>query len=632
MSNRNATVRLFLTSLIWALLLMGCQPGGPGSRQQMTDPVAELRQSAASLFAAGEFERAAATYRQLQQLDPDSSGRWQLREADAWLQANNYLAADELLTRFTSSNLGPEQAAYWQLLRAEYAFAVGDFEIAKRFAESLQDPLIQEPGLFTSSQTERLQRLLQQLAGADDLQAQRLLDQLAAANDSEQRREWFFQLASLPGETLQTSRTQTTQPTQRDWLYAADQARRAAISNRFELLVEADQTGDTEKTDSRQPVSLTQQRVITEFANQTRMPARIAVLLPESDNLKGASDAIRKGMVAAWLQLPEQQRPQLHFIDSGSTPEGAIGAYFTASDLNADWIIGPLQRQSVDAIRDLEARTIPVLLLNQPTSEAVDDAIETQADGYLDHYVFALPPEDDAIASARQARTSGHQQMVIIAPEGRTGERLSAAFANEFERLGGRIMQQQNYQSGEVQLTDFLAASLNLNASVARHQRLQTALGQELAFRQRSNVDAIFMAGSASDARVIMPQLKFIDLDYVPVYATGRVQSGINETGARRDLDRIHFTTSSWLLGEGPQPSITAIKAADQGLQTPLTQGLFGLGRDSLLLLPYLQMLRGEKGYQLNAASGHLRVSDNGLVTRDLQTVQLRNGRLRLTR
>ncbi len=602
--------------LIGVLLLNACQV----SPERRSENPAVLAERAEALYAQADYPAAAQLWESLVLSAPGNAAEWQLRAADAWLLNNQPNIAARRLAELDQTSLSPAQLAHWQLLRTELALQQGD-RIA---AGQLFERLTQQLDVLPPQLNERVARLNVQLGDPRLLAADAALAQLRSSATAQARQPAFNELANLPGSLLAELETGATE-SERAYLAQIRQARESALQQHFTLLKQPVQRRQVNPAPPPDPALA---QMTERYLQARRWPDTIAVLLPQSGQLTAAAQAIHQGIITGWLQVAETQRPKLLFIDSGASNRDARGAYFSAVDSGADWIIGPLRKGSVAALIDLPNRSVPMLALNQP--ERSLDELSTPAREVATHYTFSLPPEDNARASARLAIQQGHRNIIVLRPESESGLRLSEAFATELNAQGGQVLQTSVYANDAIEYTDVLASALRLNESLQRHAQLQRRLGlDELGFRQqgRSDADALFIAGNSAQARLIMPQLKFLDLDYLPVYATRQVYDGTPNIRRDRDLNGIYFTQQAWLAGQPPQPLISTVNKWFPDSRNALLAELFGLGRDSLLLLPYLNMLQGETEVSLQAASGQLQISSSGDVARDLQAMRFRSGR-----
>ena len=350
-------------------------------------------------------------------------------------------------------------------------------------------------------------------------------------------------------------------------------------------------------------------------------PAQIGVLLPLNGKLAGAAHAIRDGIVAAYYDTPEGgQKPLLRFYDSGNTETSTVAAYLDAVNAGAEFIIGPLRKESVQALASRTPLEVTVLGLNR------------LADASLYNpglYQFGLAPEDEAREVARLAWHSGQTRAVALLPETPWGERVYAAFAEEWQSLGGYIAEVQRYDSDKADHGPVLKNLLNLDASKARQQQLARKLGRQLNFepRRRQDVDFVFLAASPRQARLIRPQLDFYRASDLQVYATARVFSGKPDSNKDADMNGIVFCDTPWTLEQ---------RASWEHLQRGISEfwpknsiryaRLYALGIDAYRVIPYLGQLNQGMFSAYHGVTGNLSLNSDGHLNRTLRCAAFREG------
>ena len=124
-----------------------------------------------------------------------------------------------------------------------------------------------------------------------------------------------------------------------------------------------------------------------------------------------------------------------------------------------------------------------------------------------------------------------------MAPESPWGDRMAQAFQGEFLQENRELIAAVRYIESDNDHSPVIERILKIDESKARKQRLQNTLQMPLEFEamRRNDIDVIFMAANAAQAKLIRPQLRFFDAGDIPVYATGRVYSGLpNPVRSRR--------------------------------------------------------------------------------------------------
>ena len=344
-------------------------------------------------------------------------------------------------------------------------------------------------------------------------------------------------------------------------------------------------------------------------------PEQVALLLPLSSFSQEAA-SIRDGFIAAHLRTSTtDDRAHIKVYDTDVL--GTEDAYLRAQADGADFIVGPLLKPNVDRIVGSAGLT-PTLALNFAQSEA------TMPPGF---YQFALAPEDEAVEVARHATANGAITAVALIPSTDWGLRLLGSFQSEFKRLGGELLQFRAYDPDGQDFSQAITTLLNLARSNQRYQRLAANIGIPLEFepRRRQDIDVIFVATSATNGRLLAPQLRFHYAGDLPTYATSAVY-GPAGGSSDRDLDGILFPDSPWLLS--PDVAAARLKTAlatywpQRVAQWPR---LFAMGFDAYRLIPLLYNQSG--GFTaVPAMSGELSLDADGRVHRRLPLAQFRDG------
>jgi outer membrane PBP1 activator LpoA protein len=347
-------------------------------------------------------------------------------------------------------------------------------------------------------------------------------------------------------------------------------------------------------------------------------PARVAVILPAAGRLQAAGEAIRDGFLTAFAANPG--RSELLFFPTSDDPQSPVDAYFSALDAGADWIVGPLRQESVEAILGLAGMTTPMLALNDlPAGYVAPPGLEGRVLG------ISLSQDAEAGAVAGRAAAQGFASALVLAPESEWGERMVRAFEDEFLQDDRQIMASLRYMESENDHSGVLQRALKIDESKARKQRLQNTLQTRLEFEpvRRQDVDMIFMPATPTQARLLRPQLKFHDAGDIPAYATGRVFSGQPDPARNRDLDGLRFPTTRWQLEHGEEEDIPAVESLRDGNLA----ALFALGQDAWNLQPWLELMHRDPTFRFPGQSGDYSDARLGNLRREPAWAVFRNGR-----
>jgi outer membrane PBP1 activator LpoA protein len=346
---------------------------------------------------------------------------------------------------------------------------------------------------------------------------------------------------------------------------------------------------------------------------------RVALLLPLSGPAQAQAATVRDGFLSALYQVPAATRPDLQMFDTGAVP--ATDAVAQARAAGSGFLVGPLTREDVAAVAGLGSESVPVLALNFLPADR-------PAPGGM--YQFALSPEDEAQQVARRMLADGHRRGVALVPRGDWGNRVIDAFTRELTAGGGSLISQTLYDPAEHDYSYELKPLLRIEDSEARHARLQSVLGTKLNFepRHRGDIEFVFIVPeSATNARLIEPQLKFFYAGDIPSYSLSSAYEP-DSTDANRDIDGLMYPDMPWMISD--DASLDTLRASTEqawGDSVAWRSRLFAFGYDACQLM--LAMSGGRQklaDVQVAGLSGQLHFDARGRVQRDLIWVQIRDG------
>ena len=356
--------------------------------------------------------------------------------------------------------------------------------------------------------------------------------------------------------------------------------------------------------------------LLTEYQSNYIPSAHIAVLLPMQGTYKNVADAIQGGILSAWYSDPRIDKPVLRFYDTSKADTTIDDLYQEARLNGANFIIGPLDKDSINSLSEKSIIDIPMLTLNY----AEDPLIRTD-----NLYQFGLLPEDEAAQVAELAIRDNHMNAAVLVPNSDWGRRLQDAFKKRYEELGGSVLTAQLYPTNVDDYSRPLRLLLNLDESEARHQDLQRILGTKLEFEphRRQDIDMIFLAGTHRAARGIVPALKFYRAGDLPVYATSHVYSGYVDKGADRDLNGVIFCDLPWTLTtNSPLKAGFNTTWKDQRAYTRL----FALGIDAYQLIQNIAYLESYDYARFPGETGNISLDENNRLHRELLWAKFKKG------
>jgi hypothetical protein len=604
---------LLLVTGIWVLLLSGCSTGVRPAAPVDT----RLQDQAQSLEAAGDYQAAASLYLEAaERSDSPLKEDYRLLAVDSLIRGSDFDDAEAILDKLSPSELPEPQRQHYDVNRAQLAIAA---QHTDEVLEILQRPPASGPyaAEYRRLRAEALKLNADYLASAREYIAREAFLEYPEQRLKNQLATWEA-LSGLSDSELQQSRTAPPPDTLSGWLELVE-------LTRLYLQQPDALAGVIPHWQARYPGHPANEVFLGELLNTMQMagqpPEQVALLLPLSGTLSGAATAIRDGILAAWYDTSDGiRRPSIHLYDVGTDPTSVMDAYQQAVTDGARFIIGPLRKEAVQVLMQQEQLPVQVLVLNQ---------IETEGPLNASVYQFGLAPEDEAREVAQRAMRDGHTRTISLIPQGDWGERVYAAFVDEWVKLGGFVLDHQTYDPAQADHGKLLSTTLNLDASKARKQRLVQLLGQQLEFepRRRQDVDFFFLLATPKQARLIRPQLSFYRASRVPVYSTSHVYSGQTDESRDIDMNGIVFCDMPWSLdNNGNWQHLRQTIDEHWPENAARYSRFYALGIDAYRITPYLgQQMSGIFGsYQ--GVTGNLSLDSRQRIHRTLRWAQFRNG------
>jgi hypothetical protein len=309
-------------------------------------------------------------------------------------------------------------------------------------------------------------------------------------------------------------------------------------------------------------------------------------MLPRRGRFAPAGRAVKEGIEAARQADTSGHQPVLSLVDS--TSAGRTRAiHADAVKSGADYVLGPLEKEAVDALAAGPALTVPTLALNQTTRDS-------RAAGNL--FQFALSPENEAAEVAIKAAEMGHRRALVLYPEGAWGERLASSFRSQWRRLGGTA----------------LAGQAVYNPTARSYERTVANLVGG------ADADVLFLVATNDLARRLYPQIRLASSP-LTVIGTSHVYSGAFDPARDPVLAGLYFVDIPWMLdsgGDGPL-SRRRLTSSSFEVANPLAR-LYAMGIDAYRLAPRLPALAKSPGAFYPGQTGGLSIDSLGRVQRQL--------------
>lgn len=539
-----------------------------------------------------------------------------LSAADLAYKQKDYPRAARILEQVPLDSLKPAQQVFASTLAAELAMSRNQ---PKAALTALAHPSLQRLSELPQEQQARtysvhaaaLEADGQALAAAQQrvLLAPLLSDQAAAANNNS---IWAL-VASLPAEQLQQPAANETLA---GWTSLALAVKSAGTLEQQQAAIDTWRNQHPEHPAAKQlPLALVK---LKELASQPL--TKIALLLPQEGPLAGVARALRDGFMAAHFQAQQsgQPAPAVQVFDS-SRLTSLDDFYRQAQAAGVQLVVGPLEKPLVKKLAANPQLPITTLALNYA------DAGQ-KAPPQL--FQFGLAAEDEAREVSRRARADGLVRAVALVPSGEWGDRVLAAFRQDWEGHGGTLLAAERIAQ-PVALAQQIAELFQLRQSEGRAKSLQSTVGGTIAAQpsRRQDIDFIFLASTPQQAQQIKPTLNFQYAGDVPVYATSNLYSASGDVNQYNDMNGIRFCETPWLLDSSNSLRQQVVQ------QWPQAAGslgrLYAMGVDAYSLAPRLGQLKALPDNRIEGLSGSLTMSPSQRVERQLPWAEFSGGQVK---
>ncbi|MFT5447688.1 MAG: outer membrane PBP1 activator LpoA protein [Gammaproteobacteria bacterium] len=643
-------LRTTFTAFSVFALLAGCAGPSISPEERVV-----LERPARTLEAQGDWQGAATTWlRTSKKLKGAIAAELQLNAADALLQAGDGAGAKRIASALVADDLTPALRSRHVLIRADAAILSGDpMEALRQVGANPADPSPATVARFRRIRADALEMT------GDTMGASRervLRDRIVRGIEERYRnRQRIWNL--LGQASIEQLESPLPPPISEfdGWVELATLTRRNLLDiAQLELAIS--------EWSTRYPGHPAGEEIVPEVLELARVqaqpPSKVALLLPQTGPFAAVSAAIREGFMAAWYaDAPNEHRPEIIMADTNL--EDPALAYSNAVNDGAQFIIGPLSKESVAALLDGVTLDVTTLALNYPTPSAATQPVLADATGAISSgaqgdsdpvstaaavdspqmsspeiaaeqterernlqrvHFFVLSPEDEARRAAEHAYQAGARHAASLLASGTWGERVGAAFAERWNELGGAIVASTTYPEEAQGLSAAVEQLLNINRSKARAKQLRSVLVRNLKHepQPRSDVDVIFIAGFPQAARQLRPLLLFHRAGDVPVLATSHVYAGVTDAQADQDLNGVVFAEMPWLLSPDAHSLPGQLRNLWPQSGGPLGR-LYAFGADSYALISHLRELRVAPNSSYSGLTGDLSLDAERHIRRDMQ-------------
>ncbi len=574
----------FLALLLVVVSLAGCAIDPARDEARLLAPVAgESLRQADALAAQGQSGAAADAYLDIaKKATPPARDQLRLKAARAYLSAGNTRRAQQTIGEVSRPALTLGQREQLLLIEADLALLDGRPKDAIARLQAMQvqtlpkNLKIQRLGTLASAQ-----RLANEpVAAAESLIA---LDRLLDNEDARLLNQvsLITTLSALSSDKLRDL-ARSGSGAMKGWAEIALMARSAgADPATFQTRYRQEQS----KRLGHPAHPGLAEAYIKVLSGGYAAGDRLTVMLPRGGRFAGAATSVKDGIEAASRADTSGNRPALEVVDSTHT-ERARAIHAKAVEAGADYVVGPLEKESVDSLAAGPALAVPTLALNQTTRD-------NQAAANL--FQFSLSPENEAAEVANKAASMGLKRAAVLYPEGPWGARLASAFRNQWRRLGGTLEAESVY-----------------NPTARSFAKTVTGLLGD------TTADVLFLVATNELAQRLYPQIRQTSSS-LTVMSTSHVYSGVFDPARDRVLAGLYFVDIPWMLDSSGEGALSRRRLSGSSftVANPLAR-LYAMGIDAYRIAPRLPALAKSPGAFYPGQTGGLSIDSLGRIQRQL--------------
>ena len=383
-------------------------------------------------------------------------------------------------------------------------------------------------------------------------------------------------------------------------------------------------------------------------------PAAATAQPAAADATASAQPAAAAGSSADPISAPQQSaattpqpQPQSQPAAAAPASNAQIKVYDTSSQPieqvmqqaqqdGATIVVGPLLKSNVEKVANSQT-PLNVLALNEPE----------KIQNHPNICYFALSPEDEARDAAHHIWDQGKRQPLLLVPRSGLGDRVTNAFAQEWQTLGGSTVMQQRFGStSELKQGINSGAGISLsgtpvNAAPAEPQGV-TIAGLTIPAPQQNTpdvvstssgggggggVDAVYIVSTQDELQLIKPMITMRtgSRSNISLYASSRSAQAGAGPDFRLEMDGLQFSDIPLLSGSNPGLMQQTSKSFNNDYSLVR---LYAMGMDAWTLANHFNQMRQSPGFTLDGNTGKLSADTDCVINRKLTWNQYRRGEI----
>jgi outer membrane PBP1 activator LpoA protein len=590
--NRHSVSRV-LSPIALSLFLVACggTPDQP-TETRTNEQVAEKQDAAYYLLQADQSSGS-------EQVD------WLLIALDAAINQDELELADRIMRRLAQSEMSPQQQALWQLSRADLLLAKDQPTDAIRQLNFQPSWVLEDStwGRYHETRANIYFALFDPQSGFEEMVQS--FSYLTQGQRQQFSNTIWSRLSTYSAEEL--AAFDSTNQDLQGWIALASIAQQfpndyANQKRRYEQFLE--------QNFDHPAAFYTPTDIADVLAMDIITASNTALMLPLTGKYAKQAGVIRDGFLFALLNDKERDETlQYNVIDTNGKEVEVLQQEL--ADNRADFIVGPLQKDSIEALQQAQQESIspiPMLALNFPDTVLDDNAL----------CYITLSPEQEAMEAAQHLYDLGHRFPMFVGPNNSYGKRMQEAFEAQWQSIATTEADQVFFKN-QRELQYVINGAFDIRNSDARIAQLGALLDATLESeaRSRRDIDSVYIVAQDRDLNLIKP---FIDVAINPeaqapaVFASSYSNSG--SSNATLDLTGVTYSDIPFLADPDLQ-----VKEQYEFIWEKASHAqkrLFALGMDAYALTHALPNMKLDPEFAYKGQTGVLSIDDRCVVNRQL--------------
>ncbi|WP_318368785.1 penicillin-binding protein activator [Enterobacter sp.] len=347
---------------------------------------------------------------------------------------------------------------------------------------------------------------------------------------------------------------------------------------------------------------------------------------PQAGTVNDPVSAPQTDAAQTVASTPASPGAELKIYDTTSQPLDQI--LNQVQQDGASIVVGPLLKNNVEEL--MKSNTaLNVLALNQP------EAVENRANICY----FALSPEDEARDAAHHIWDQGKRAPLLLVPRSALGDRVTSAFASEWQKLGGgTVLQQKLGSAAELKMGINGGSGIAMNGtpvSTSASAQPGVTIGgltipappTDAQITGSGNVDAAYILATPSEIALIKPMIAMRSGSQsgVTLYASSRSAQGGAGPDFRLEMEGLQYSEIPMLAGANPALMQQALSRVNNDYSLAR---LYAMGVDAWALANHFSQMRQVPGFELNGNTGDLSASQDCVINRKLSWLKYQQGQI----